>query len=148
MNTDVIQSVKDPSSTVISSSFRAQSWMIRCSSHPNTEPTRKLESQRSVASPPRHNEAALFSFNAPDCACMLLYYNLTDSGSMNDQPHVFDSSGCGHCKKMKPEYDEAAELLNKGAEVGFLVDCMHVCRPPLLSAGRPVGLAAQLLMCF
>lgn len=32
--------------------------------------------------------------------------------------------GCGHCKKMKPEYDEAAKILNKGAEVGFL--CLHV----------------------
>lgn len=27
------------------------------------------------------------------------------------------SPGCGHCKKMKPEYDEAAEILNKGADV-------------------------------
>lgn len=30
------------------------------------------------------------------------------------------STGCGHCKKMKPEYDEAAEILNKDADVSVV----------------------------
>uniref|UniRef100_A0A3Q2QRV3 Protein disulfide isomerase family A, member 5 n=1 Tax=Fundulus heteroclitus TaxID=8078 RepID=A0A3Q2QRV3_FUNHE len=33
-----------------------------------------------------------------------------------------DSSGCGHCKKMKPEYDEAAEVLNRSPGVLAAVD--------------------------
>ncbi|MED6265431.1 Protein disulfide-isomerase A5 [Characodon lateralis] len=28
----------------------------------------------------------------------------------------YSCSGCGHCKKMKPEYDEAAEVLNKDTD--------------------------------
>lgn len=30
-------------------------------------------------------------------------------------------SGCGHCKKMKPEYDEAAEFLNKDPDVSSFI---------------------------
>ena len=44
---------------------------------------------------------------------------------------VLLASGCGHCKKMKPEYDEAAEILNKAADVSFLtfLYVQHAYRP-------------------
>lgn len=43
----------------------------------------------------------------------------------------FHPSGCGHCKKMKPEYDEAAEILNKDADVSLLS-----CSPARLRLAR------------
>lgn len=36
-------------------------------------------------------------------------YNLTGS--------LFFLAGCGHCKKMKPEYEKAAEFLHAGSDV-------------------------------
>lgn len=30
------------------------------------------------------------------------------------------STGCGHCKKMKPEFESAAEVLHADADVSFL----------------------------
>lgn len=34
---------------------------------------------------------------------------------------MFSPAGCGHCKKMKPEYDEAAEYLNKDKNVSTMM---------------------------
>lgn len=56
----------------------------------------------------------------------------------------FNPVGCGHCKKMKPEYDEAAETLNKGADVSFPTFVFVYMFAGCVSAGLRVLLCAHI----
>ncbi len=61
-------------------------------------------------------------------------YNTKNSAGITELnvSQSFPFIGCGHCKKMKPEYvDAAAQLKEEGVSISFIVTVLPLCRRKL-----------------
>lgn len=70
-------------------------------------------------------QRSLLSLSAQIPGVMPTSLGVGAGGSMGTPgPHNYPpctlSTGCGHCKKMKPEFESAAEVLHADADVSFL----------------------------